>query len=141
MNIPIKRFDTSLDIPRFKEGAAAFDFYCRTDVTIASHSIELVPLNAAIQVPEGHVLLLFVRSSTPLRKKLMLANSVGILDPFFNGDKDEIQAELYNFTDTPVQVKKGERLVQGMILKREPVQWDEKESFETEGTGYFVSQE
>lgn len=86
MNIKIKRFDQSLPLPVCENGAACLDFPCRESTTIEPHTVKFVPLNVAIQIQLGYALLIFVRSSTPLRKGLMLANSVGILDPFFNGD-------------------------------------------------------
>ena len=127
MNIPIKRFDKSLPLPSGTDGAACFDLTARESVTIPAGQIKPVPLNIALKVPAGHVLLLFSRSSTPLRKGLMMANSVGVVDPFYCGDDDENLAFLYNFTDLPVTVDAGDRVVQGMIIKTEPVSWQEVE--------------
>lgn len=137
MNIPIKRFDKAYPLPFAKAGAACFDFICRETVTIPARSIKPVAQNAAIKVPDGHAMLLFVRSSTPLRKSLMLANSVGVVDPFFCGNEDENLAFLYNFTDEPVTVEAGDPVVQGMIMKSEPVTWDEVETMPEAGYGGY----
>ncbi|HJP81129.1 MAG TPA: hypothetical protein VJ841_01890 [Candidatus Saccharimonadales bacterium] len=137
MQIPIKRFDKNLPLPAGTEGAACFDLTARTSVTIPSKQIQPVPLNVALRVPEGHALLLFSRSSTPLRKGLMMANSVGVVDPFYDGDDDENMAFLYNFTDHDVTVEQGDRVVQGMIIRTEPVTWNEVDSMESDGHGGY----
>lgn len=46
-----------------------------------------------------------------------MPNSVGIIDPYFCGDADEIQLIFQNITDSPVRVKKGEKIAQGIIIK------------------------
>lgn len=137
MNIPIKRFDKSLNLPAPNGRAACFDLYCRETVTIQPHEIKPVAQNVALKVPDGYALLLFTRSSTPLRKGLMLANSVGVVDPFYCGDDDENLAFLLNFTDKPVTVEAGDRVVQGMIIKTEEVTWREVESMNDAGHGGY----
>lgn len=125
MNIPIKRFDKDFPLLAPEEGAACFDLVCLKTVTIPPHQIKAVPQNIALKVPKGYALLLFSRSSTPLRKGLMLANGVGVIDSFYCGDKDENLAFLLNVTDKPVTVEAGDKIVQGMIVKTEPVTWRE----------------
>lgn len=149
MKIKIKRFDKSLPLPEAEEFehdnsrqhdrgmVAAFDLYCRESVTIPPHTVKLVPANNAIAVPRDHLLLLSARSSTPWKKGLMLANGIGIVDPFYSGDKDEIKLQLFNFTDQPVVVSKGEALAQGVIIRREPVEWQEVETMGADGHGGY----
>lgn len=152
MEVRIKRFDKSLPLPEaeeFEHGnsqehdrgmVAAFDFYCRENVTILPRKIGLVAVNNAIAVPRGHFLLLSARSSTSWKKGLMLANGIGIVDPFYSGDKDEIKIQLFNITDEPVEVEKGEVLAQGVIVKREFVEWVEVDTMGGDGHGgYDVS--
>lgn len=137
MKLNIKRFDKSIDLPAGEEGAACFDFYCREETIIAPGEIKLVPLNNAIKVPVGHVLLLFVRSSTAYKKGLAFANNVGVIDPFYCGDQDEILAMFRNITGKPVTITKGERLTQGMIVKTESVTWNEVDSMNSDGHGGY----
>lgn len=139
MKIRIKRFDKSIPLPEYKTpGAAGFDFSARQTVTIPAREVGYIPLNVALEVPNGHVLLLTARSSTH-KKGLILANGVGIIDPDHCGDKDECQAAYYNFTDNPVTIEKGERIAQGIIKKIENAEWEETDSLGNPTRGGFGS--
>ena len=76
-------------------------------------------------IPAGHVLGVFARSSTPLKRGLMVANGVGLVDSDYCGPSDEIKIEVYNFTLTPVSIKKGDRLAQGVIMPFVRAEWQE----------------
>ncbi|MFQ5676221.1 MAG: hypothetical protein ACE5G1_10020 [bacterium] len=65
MVIKIKRFDKSLPLPKYhSEQAACFDLVARETVEIPPHEVRLVPLNVAVDTPDGYFLLLAARSST-----------------------------------------------------------------------------
>ena len=69
---------------------------------------------------DDEVLEIYVRSSTPKRFGLILANSVGIIDADYynNPDNDgEIQLIVYNILPFDVKIKKGERIAQGIFKK------------------------
>ena len=48
---------------------------------VAPGQIALVRTGLVIEVPTGHFLGIFARSSTPLKRGLMIANGVGVIDP------------------------------------------------------------
>ena len=137
MNIAIKRFDKDFPLPAPTPRAAAFDFVCRETVVIPPGKIKAVAQNVAIQVPDGYVLYVFSRSSTPHKRGVMMANSVGVIDPFYDGDNDEILIFLMNITDEPVTISAGDRVAQGIIMKTEQVIWDETDHFEGNGHGGY----
>lgn len=64
-------------------------------------------------MPTGHFLSIFARSSTPLKRGLIVASGVGIIDPDYSGPNDEIMIPVLNFTDATVHVRRGDRLAQG----------------------------
>lgn len=135
----IKRFDKTLPLPEEEAGAAGFDFSFRESATIQPGEIQLVGVNIAVEIPKGYFMMITLRSSTPMRRGLMMPNAPGIIDPFYCGDKDEIRVQLYNFTHKPVTVEAGEQLVQGVILKHYPPNWQEVDTFGHDGHGgYFV---
>jgi dUTP pyrophosphatase len=92
-----------------------------------------------IAVPPGHVLGVFARSSTPLKRGLMVANGVGLVDSDYCGPKDEIKIEVVNFTQAPVQVRKGDRLAQGVIMPFIRADWQEQETASAPSRGGFGS--
>ena len=55
----------------------------------------------------------------------MVANGVGIVDPDYSGPADEVMIQVLNFTNVDVQVRRGDRLAQGIILPAPRVRWDE----------------
>lgn len=138
MNIPIKRFDTTYPLPSPTTRAACFDFICRETVTIPPHEIRAVAQNIAMQIPDDCVLLIYSRSSSPHKRGVTLANGVGVIDPFYDGDNDEILAFLTNITNEPVTINAGDKVVQGMIMKVEPVTWAETDHFGTDGHGGYA---
>ena len=117
MTVPVVRLDPSVPLPRYETaGAAGVDLASNADVTIAPGEVALVPTGLVLAVPAGHFLGVFARSSTPLKRGLMVANGVGIVDSDYCGPKDEIKIEVVNFTERPVTICRGDRLAQGVIL-------------------------
>lgn len=137
MSIIIKRFDKTLQLPEYEPGAACFDLSCRLDITVNPKEVKLIPVNIAVKVPEDHALLIFARSSTPWKRGLMLANGVGVVDPFYCGNKDEVQIEVFNFGEETVQIVKGDKLAQAMFVKVAPAYWNEVDSMPDEGRGGY----
>jgi dUTP pyrophosphatase len=139
MKVRIKRFDTELPLPEYKtSGAAAFDLTAREEVIIQPHAISYVPLNVAIETPEGYFLLIAARSGTH-KRGLMLSNGIGIIDPDYAGDNDEVVAAYFNFTDAPVTVVRGERIAQGTFVKIERGVWHEESAMPNKDRGGFGS--
>jgi dUTP pyrophosphatase len=137
MKIKIKRFDKTLPLPaKQTAGAAAFDLAAREEVVIAPGTVGYVPLNIAVETPPGHFLLVAARSSTH-KKGLMMGNGIGIIDPDFSGDEDEVKAVCYNFTAAPVVVEKGFRIAQGIFIPAPSFEWDEIDELPNKNRGGF----
>lgn len=121
MELLIRRFDQTLPLPEYKtEGAVALDLPVREGAVVAPGTVHVFPLNVAIKLPEGYFGLMAARGSLRIRG-LMIANGIGVFDEDYAGDGDEYRAALYNFTDKPVTIERGERLVQLLILPYERV--------------------
>ena len=137
MKVRIKRFDKDLPLPEYKTaGAAAFDLSSRISVTILPKGVVRIPLNIALEPPEGFMLMMAARSSLH-KKGLMLANGVAIGDRDFCGNNDEYHAALYNFSDFPVSIERGERLVQGILKKYDKAEWNEVDELKNKDRGGF----
>ena len=94
-------------------------------MTVRPGQIALVRTGLVIEVPSGHFLGIFSRSSTPLKRGLLVANGVGVIDPDYSGPNDEIMVQVLNFTATDVQIRCGDRLAQGIVLPAPRVSWEE----------------
>jgi dUTP pyrophosphatase len=128
MRLKIKRLDPTVALPGYgTDESAGFDLAAAHDVTVRPREIALVRTGLVIEVPTGHCLAIFARSSTPLKRGLMVANGVGIIDPDYNGPEDEVLIQVVNVTERDVQVRRGDRLAQGIVLPAPRVRWQEVE--------------
>ena len=139
-SVRVKRLSSSVSLPRYEsEGAAAFDLAAAADITIPPGQVALVSTGLVIEVPRGMFLGIFARSSTPLKRGLMVANGVGIVDPDYCGPEDEVKIAVLNFTQVPVRVAAGDRIAQGVFLPATRVNWEEVETVRTHSRGGFGS--
>ena len=137
MQVRIKRFDKGLPLPKCEtEGAAAFDLTARETVEIAPGKVGYISLNVAVETPPGYFLLIAARSSTH-KKGLIKPNGIGIIDPDYSGDADEVRSVYYNFTDKPVVVEKGERIAQGIFIPIAKFEWEEVDKMHNKNRGGF----
>lgn len=78
----------------------------------------LVPTGIKCQLNDNKYLEISVRSSLPLKHWLILANGVGIIDADYYNNPDnegEIYFQLINLAPFDIQLKKGDRIGQGII--------------------------
>lgn len=78
----------------------------------------LVSTGVKCKMEEGQYLELSVRSSTPLKHWLILANGVGIVDRDYYGNPDNdglIYLQMINLAPFDIIIQKGEKIGQGII--------------------------
>jgi len=139
MKIKVKRFDKTLPLPEYKStGAAAMDLYARETVEIQPHQVGYVPLNIALEVSAEYWVLMSPRSSLH-KHGVMMANGIGVGDSDYCGDNDEYRAALLNFSEKPVTIERGERIVQMMILPVEKIAVEEVDHLGNTDRGGFGS--
>ena len=140
MKVSIFRKDPTVPLPAYQTGGSvAFDLAASEDAVIPSHEIRLIPTGLIVCTPPGHMLLIAARSSTSLKRGLFPANGVGIIDRDFCGPDDELKLLMYNFTNAAVEIKKGDRLAQGLFLKLDRVEWEEVTELTPKSRGGFGS--
>jgi dUTP pyrophosphatase len=140
MLLRIKRLDPTIDLPEpATGGAAGFDLAAAADVEIPPHQIRLVGTGLVIAVPDGYFVGIFARSSTPLKRGLMVANGVGVLDADYCGPADELKVQVINVTDAAVVVRRGDRIAQGIVLPAPRVAWEEVAEMDRPTRGGFGS--
>jgi len=138
MRLKITRLDPTLPLPGYGSSeAAGFDLAASHDIVVQPGQIALIRTGLIIEVPVGHFLGIFSRSSTPLKRGLLVANGVGVVDPDYSGPTDEVMVQVLNFTQNEVQVRRGDRLAQGIVLPAPRVTWDEVETIRQTTRGGF----
>jgi dUTP pyrophosphatase len=126
MRLKIRRLDSTVSLPVYGTGeSAGFDLAAAHDLTIAPRQIALVRTGLVIEVPSGYFLGIFARSSTPLKRGLIVANGVGVIDPDYSGPNDEVMIQVLNITDHEILIARGDRLAQGIVLPAPRVTWEE----------------
>lgn len=84
----------------------------------ADYRPTLVSTGVKCKLEPGTYLELSVRSSTPLKHWLLLANGVGIIDAdYYNNESNEgeIFLQIINLSPFNIMIKKGEAIGQGII--------------------------
>ena len=98
----------------------------------------LVSTGVKCYLEEGYYLELSVRSSTPLKYWIVLANSVGIIDADYADNPDnegEIFFQVINLSPFPIQLCKGDIIGQGIIKRYEVTDDDNAVGERTGGFG------
>lgn len=127
MKVKFTKLNSKASTPKYAHsGDAAIDLVateCATHEAYIEYKTGL-----AIEIPEGHVGLLFPRSSVS-KHRAMLANSVGVIDSNYRG---EIAARFY-CTFPPYEV--GDRVCQLMILPLPQIELVEVDSLNESNRG------
>jgi dUTP pyrophosphatase len=140
MRVKVTRLNSSVPLPAYSSaGAAAFDLAAAEDVNVPPGQIRLIGTGLVVQVPESHFLAIVARSSTPLKRGLVVANGVGVIDPDYCGPADEVKIQVLNVTAESVTISRGDRLAQGLVLAAPRVEWEEVEAVTTPSRGGFGS--
>ena len=99
------------ETPRTIEEVATITKSCKAKPTLVSTGMKC-------KLEPNTYLELSVRSSSPLKYWIMMANSVGIIDADYYNNPDnegEIFFQLFNLSPFPILIQKGEAIGQGII--------------------------
>ncbi len=136
MKAKISKLIQGIELPVYHSSeAAGFDIAAGESVLIQPGEVKKIRTGLVIEAPVGYFLMLTCRSSLSSKKGLHLANGVGTIDRDYSGPEDEIHIILHNFTAHEVRVEKGERLVQGIFLPVEQVEWEEQGQIREQSRG------
>lgn len=89
--------------------SAWYDIKARGTWYIAPKSVALIPTGVKVALDRWFVCLVYSRSSFPIKKGLMIANWVWVVDSDYRW---EIQLQFYNFSDNEVKIEDMERIWQ-----------------------------
>jgi len=141
MQVRIKRIDTTLPLPIYKTaGSVGFDLVTRETTVVQPGEIARIPSNVVVQTPPGYMLLVTMRSSTPIKKPgLIKPHAVGVVDQDYCGPEDEIRFQVQNVSQVPVTVERGEQIGQGIFVRVERAEFEELTALEGASRGGFGS--
>lgn len=140
MHVRIQRVDKSLPLPVYETaGSVGFDLLARETTTIEPGKIELIPANVIVEVPQGYMLAVASRSSTPRKKGLTQPHGFGIIDHDYCGPTDEVKIQVYNFSSAAVTIERGEKIAQGVFVRVDKFDWQEVDIIREESRGGFGS--
>lgn len=114
INIPVRK--TSL--------SAGYDIESAEDIVIPSFRMgtkpTLIKTGLKCYMQNDEYLMLVNRSSNPVKRGLVLANSVGIIDADYynNPDNDgHLMYAFYNYFNENITIKKGDTIGQAIFMK------------------------
>ena len=124
MKIKFKKLSPSAVMPRKAHASdAGFDLTC-TRFEVKNGQLFTYHTDIAVEIPDGHVGLLFPRSSV-FKQDLFLTNSVGVVDSGYRGEV------MFKFKHIASEVKKnyqvGDRIGQLIIIPYPDVEFVEAE--------------
>jgi dUTP pyrophosphatase len=129
MKLKVKKLNPTATVPSYaKGGDACFDLTA-TSITLNDKFIEY-GTGLAMEIPDGHVGLIFPRSSVT-NKNLMLKNGTGIIDSSYRGEikfrftKTQHLHTLYTKEEAEDIYGIGDRIGQMMILPYPTVEFEE----------------
>lgn len=105
MKVNIKKTHQNAKMPIYAtDGAGCFDLFAASQEDLNTYDTGL-----AFDIPEGHVMLVFSRSSVGFKYNATLANSVGVIDSDYTGS-----VKVKFNRSVPYVV--GDRIAQAMII-------------------------
>jgi len=117
--------DRKITMPlRGSNMSAGYDLYSNQNIDLEPGTSYVFWTDIKCKLNYGNVLMLFPRSSMGIKKKIMIGNTVGIIDADYYNNKDNdgnIAVCLYNYGTTSVPIANGERIAQAVIVKHDRV--------------------
>ena len=110
----------SIKMPnRATKYSAGYDIYCPIDITLKSNETIKIPTGLRCKMDGDIVLLLYPRSSLGFKYRMMLENTVGVIDAdYYNSDNEgHIMIKFTNHGSKDLIIKKGTAFAQGIFMK------------------------
>lgn len=113
--LKFKRLHPDAIMPKYQTaGSAGFDFHSIEDIVIFPGLTKVLKSGWAMEIPKGYVMTCRQRSGLSIKFTNYLAISSGTVDSDYRG---EIMFPITNHRGRPFIIKKGDRIIQGIITK------------------------
>lgn len=108
----VKKFFKNVSLPEYALNSdVGFDLRANESVTLDPFEQKAVRTGMAIKIPDGHVGL--IRDRAGITTKMNVHTAAGTFDPAYRG---EVSVILINFGDESIEIEKGMRIAQMIIL-------------------------
>lgn len=124
-----------LPVPHYQtEHSAGVDLYAAVEreAVLNAGTWKLIPTGIAVAIPEGHEGQVRPRSGLALKHGIGMLNSPGTIDADYRG---EIGIILFNFSDKPFTINRGDRIAQLVFARREKAKFITVDSLEATRRG------
>ena len=100
--------------------SAGYDFFIPYDIILAAGSSMVIPTGIKCDLDPDKVLEIYPRSGLGFKKRMRLANTVGIIDAdYYNNENNEghIMVKICNEGDSDIVLHAGDAFCQGVIKR------------------------
>lgn len=111
MTVRVQRLHPDAQLPKYgRPGDAGLDIHALVDLAVAPGERVMVPTGIALAIPPGTVGLVWDRSG--MAAKHGIKTMAGVIDHTYRG---ELKIVLFNTSDAPHQILKGDRIAQLLV--------------------------
>jgi len=117
VHLMFKKLVSNAVMPVYQtQGASGFDLCSVEDVTLVQGKVSLVSTGLAVEIPQGYELQIRARSGLAAKQGVFLVNGIGTIDSDYRG---ELKIILSTCQRAPVELRAGDRIAQGVLMKVE----------------------
>lgn len=131
--------DSDVILPtRSTSYSAGYDFISPADYVIPAYGYEIIYTDIKAYMQKDEYLKIVMRSSLGIKKGLFLMNQIGTIDcDFYNNKSNDggIMIAMGNRTSYEIEIKKGEKIAQGIFSKYLIADGDNANNTRTGGVG------
>lgn len=118
-DVPDANYDDIILPKRSTLNSAGYDFYSVISFTLSPGERRVIPTGIKVSMNSNEFLSIYIRSSLGFKWNIRMCNQVGIIDAdYYNNSDNEghIFVCLMNEGDKVLEIKKGDRIVQGIFM-------------------------
>lgn len=118
-DVPDANYDDIILPKRSTLNSAGYDFYSVISFTLSPGERRVIPTGIKVSMNSNEFLSIYIRSSLGFKWNIRMCNQVGIIDAdYYNNSENEghIFVCLMNEGDKVLEIKKGDRIVQGIFM-------------------------
>ena len=118
-DVPDANYDDIILPKRSTLNSAGYDFYSVISFTLSPGERRVIPTGIKVSMNSNEFLSIYIRRSLGFKWNIRMCNQVGIIDAdYYNNSENEghIFVCLMNEGDKVLEIKKGDRIVQGIFM-------------------------